>query len=36
VGRSTAYAALKVIGGRFSELLLRRDDGTIGLADSGD
>ncbi len=33
VARSTAYDALKVIGGRFSALLRRRDDGAIGLAD---
>ncbi len=33
---STAYDALKTINGRFSVLLRRRDDGTIGLADAGD
>jgi hypothetical protein len=30
VGRSAAYDALKLIGGRFSNLLLKRDDGLIG------
>lgn len=33
VGRSTAYAALKVFGGKFSHLLRRRDDGSIGVMD---
>lgn len=32
VGRSTAYDALNAIKGRFSAILRRRDDGTIGLA----
>ncbi len=36
VGRSTAYDALKTVGGRFSALLRRREDGAIGLADSRD
>ena len=34
VGRSTAYDALKVTGGRFSTIIRRREDGAIGLADS--
>ncbi len=36
VKRSTAYAALKVIGGPYSQLLRRRADGAIGLADADD
>ncbi len=31
VGRSAAYDALKITGGRFSHLLKKRDDGLIGL-----
>jgi len=31
VGRSAAYDALKVIGGRFSHIMTKRDDGFIGL-----
>ena len=31
VGRSAAYDALKIVGGRFSNLLTKRDDGLIGL-----
>ena len=36
VRRSTAYAALKVISGRFSTLLRRREDGAIALKDPAD
>ena len=32
VGRTVAYDALKLIGGRHSEILRQRDDGKIGLA----
>ncbi len=35
VGRSAAYAALKVMDGRFSHLLTRREDGMIGLRTGG-
>ena len=31
VGRSLAYDALKLNGGRFSQLLIKRDDGLIWL-----
>ncbi|MEO8353977.1 MAG: AAA family ATPase [Chthoniobacteraceae bacterium] len=34
VKRSTAYAALKVMGGPYSALMRRREDGAIGLAES--
>jgi len=34
VGRSTAYDALKTVGGRFSALLRRREDGAISVIDS--
>ena len=34
VGRSTAYDALNAMKGRFSELLNRREDGALGLAES--
>ena len=33
IGRTAAYDALKLIGGRHSEILRQRDDGKIGIAD---
>ncbi|MBI3869294.1 MAG: AAA family ATPase [Verrucomicrobia bacterium] len=35
IGRSAAYDALKVVEGRFSQMLTRRGDGTIGLRFTG-